>query len=79
MIGDMLRSRIRDTLLTKGPMTYEELETALGVPRPILRSILTEEFYNQIEVDHAEHGHMTVWALKPSLVSFVDDKLVIRA
>lgn len=63
----MIRQTINKTLASKGPMTIEEISTHLGVPRALVRSALTTEFYRQTEIDHPEHGKVTVWATRPSL------------
>lgn len=45
------------------PRTLEELSHDLGIPEPLLRSALAVEFYRQSEINHPEHGPMTVWSV----------------
>lgn len=61
----MIRQRVLETLAAEGPLTVEELSVKMAVPRAILRSALTAEFYRQVEFDHVEYGRVTAWGLRP--------------
>lgn len=67
----MIRERILKAL-EQGPMTLDALSELLSIPRVVLRSVLTLEFYAQREVVHKDHGRMTVWSVDPSARIEVD-------
>lgn len=69
MARGMLHQKIVDELIRRQePMTIRELQDALGVPIPQLRTALVPEFYEQREIDHHQHGRMTAWVPHAGLV-----------